>query len=61
MPGIFLAAFSYVAALMGAGFASGQETLTFFAVFSEYGIIGIAAASLIIGIFGGMVSEYAFA
>lgn len=61
MPGIFLAAFSYVAALMGAGFASGQETLTFFSVFSEYGIIGIAAASLIIGIFGGMVSEYAFA
>lgn len=60
MLGIFLAAFSYVAALMGAGLASGQETLSFFSVFSKYGIIGIAAAALIIGIFGGVVSEYAF-
>ena len=59
MLGIFLAAFSYAAALMGAGFASGQETLTFFAVFSRYGALGIVIASMLIGLFGGVVSEYA--
>lgn len=59
MVGIFLAAFSYTAALMGAGFASGQETLTFFVVFSHYGALGIVVASILIGMFGGIVSEYA--
>lgn len=59
MTGIFLAAFSYVAALMGAGFASGQETLMFFAVFSRYGALGIVLASMLIGAFGGVVSECA--
>ena len=59
MTGIFLAAFSYAAALMGAGFASGQETLMFFAVFSHYGAVGIVIASMIIGAFGGIVSECA--
>lgn len=59
MVGIFFAAFSYTAALMGAGFASGQETLTFFAVFSHYGALGIVIASVLIGMFGGIVSEYA--
>ena len=57
--GIFLAAFSYVAALTGAGLASGQEVLAFFSAFSRYGVIGIAAASVLIGAFGGAVSEYA--
>lgn len=59
MLGIFLAAFSYAAALMGAGFASGQETLTFFAVFSRFGALGIVIASMLIGLFGAVVSEYA--
>lgn len=59
MLGIFAAAFSYVAALMGAGFASGQEVVTFFVVFGRYGIIGIAVASLLIGVFGSVISEYA--
>ena len=59
MVGILLAAFSFAAALMGAGFASGQETVTFFAVFSQYGVVGIVIASVLIGLFGGVVSEYA--
>ena len=59
MLGIFMAAFSYVAALMGAGFASGQEVVTFFVVFNKFGIIGILVSSILIGIFGGLVSEYA--
>lgn len=59
MLGIFAAAFSYVAALMGAGFASGQEVVTFFVIFDKFGIIGIAVSSLLIGLFGGLVSEYA--
>lgn len=59
MYGIFAAAFSYVAALMGAGFASGQEVVTFFSVFGKYGVIGIAAASVVIAFFGGIVSEIA--
>ncbi len=59
MKGIFISAFSYVAALMGAGFASGQEIVTFFVVFEKFGIVGIALSALLIGIFGGLVSEYA--
>ncbi len=60
MTGIFMAAFSYVAALMGAGFASGQEVVTYFSVFGKYGWLGIIVASALIAIFGGIVSEYAF-
>lgn len=59
MSGIFLAAFSFVAALMGAGFASGQETVTFFAAFGHYGALGIIIASALIAAFCGVVSEYA--
>jgi len=59
MAGVFLAAFSYVAALMGAGFASGQEVATFFVVFGKWGMVGILLSAALIGLFGGLVSEYA--
>lgn len=59
MAGIFICAFSYVAALMGAGFASGQEVVTFFVVFGKWGILGIAVSAVLIGLFGGMITEYA--
>lgn len=49
MAGIFTAAYSFVAAVIGAGFASGQEVLTFFSVFGKWGILGIFTASAALG------------
>lgn len=48
---ILIAAFSVMAAVIGAGFASGQEMLLYFACFGRYGIIGIAVTVVFFGIF----------
>ena len=48
---ILLAAYSYIAALVGAGFASGQEILSFFVVYGKAGVIGIILSSVIFGYF----------
>ncbi len=48
---ILLAAYSYIAALVGAGFASGQEILSFFVVHGKVGIIAIMLSSVIFGYF----------
>ena len=48
---IVIAAYSYIAALVGAGFASGQEILSFFVVHSKAGLLGIFFSSLIFGYF----------
>lgn len=47
MKKILITAYSYIAALIGAGFASGQEILCFFVKYGKAGFYGIALSSLI--------------
>ena len=42
--------FVIVGTIIGAGFSSGQEILTFFNKYGEYGIIGLIISSILIGI-----------
>jgi uncharacterized membrane protein YkvI len=48
-------AFTYIGALVGAGFASGQELLKFFTVFGEKGIMGAVLSGFLFGFFGFLV------
>jgi uncharacterized membrane protein YkvI len=52
-------AFTFIGALVGAGFASGQELLRFFAVFGQPGIIGAALSGLLFSFFGVLVIRMA--
>lgn len=52
-------ALTYIGAVVGAGFASGQELLKFFVAFGPPGIIGAALSGLLLGIFGLMVIKLA--
>lgn len=51
MLNVFLISYSVMAAIIGAGFASGQEILLYFACFGRYGIIGIGVTVIFFGIF----------
>lgn len=55
MINIFIVSYSYIAALIGAGFASGQEILCYFNSFGRYGFFGIILSSLIFTIFAACV------
>lgn len=46
-----MVSYAYTAALIGAGFASGQEILCYFASFGRAGFIGVAAASALMAAF----------
>lgn len=50
--GILITAYSFIAAVIGAGFASGQEILSFFVVYGKWGGLGIALSAVL---FGGFV------
>ena len=50
MKEIFLITFVIIGALIGAGFASGQEIYSFFFVFGKNGIFGIILTCLMISI-----------
>ena len=50
---------TYIGALVGAGFASGQESLQFFTVFGSSGIIGAVLSGLLFGLFGLLVIKIA--
>lgn len=52
---IFIVAFSYAAALVGAGFASGQEIISFFVKYGKMSCLGILAAALLFGFFGAII------
>jgi len=52
-------AFTYIGALVGAGFASGQESLQFFTVFGSCGIMGAVLSGLLFGLFGLLVIKIA--
>lgn len=43
---------TFVGTVVGAGFASGQETLRFFTAFGARGLLGLALAAVLFGIFG---------
>ncbi len=51
MLNIIIASCSIVAALIGAGFASGQEILCYFVVFERHGIWGLFTATLFFALF----------
>ena len=44
---IFAVSFGYAAAVIGAGFASGQEIVSFFVKYGRYSLFGILIACLI--------------
>lgn len=52
---ILAAAFSYTAALVGAGFASGQEIISFFVRYGKAGFFGIIIAAVFFGVFAAVV------
>ena len=55
--GIFISAFSYIASVIGAGFASGQEIISFFVKYGNWSFLGIIFSSLIFGLFAYAVTE----
>jgi uncharacterized membrane protein YkvI len=54
---VFRVAATYVGTVVGAGFASGQETLRFFTAYGRAGLLGIALATILFCVFGVMVME----
>ncbi|NLN27047.1 MAG: hypothetical protein GX161_02430 [Firmicutes bacterium] len=50
---------AYAGAIIGAGFASGQELLFFFGAFGPSGLWGLALAGLVFTVIGGSLFEYA--
>lgn len=54
---VFRVAATYVGTIVGAGFASGQETLRFFAAYGTVGLVGIAVATLLFCTYGAMVMD----
>ncbi len=55
MGNIFIAAGAYVATLIGAGFASGQEIISFFVRYGRTSVIGLVIAAALLGIFAAAV------
>ena len=55
MYNIFMVAFSYSAALVGAGFASGQEIISFFVRYGKMSFWGIALSALLFGVFAAVI------
>jgi len=54
---VFRVATTYVGTVVGAGFASGQETLRFFAAYGRFGLAGVAVATALFCLFGITVME----
>ncbi len=48
----------YIVSMIGAGFASGQEAVQFFAVFGWSGLIGLLIATSLLSIFGMRIVNY---
>ncbi|NLZ51763.1 MAG: hypothetical protein GX892_01215 [Thermoanaerobacteraceae bacterium] len=42
----------YIGTLIGAGFASGQEIISFFTVYGKYGLLGVVVASVLLFLLG---------
>lgn len=54
---VFRVAATYVGTIVGAGFASGQETLRFFAAYGRVGLVGIGVATILFCAFGVMIMD----
>ncbi|MFZ5827290.1 MAG: hypothetical protein ACOY94_23575 [Bacillota bacterium] len=52
---VFTVAATYVGTVVGAGFATGQEILTFFTHFGQNGVYGVLLATVLLGVLGSMV------
>lgn len=57
MKNIFTVSGAYIAALIGAGFASGQEIISFFVRHGKTSIFGIILSAVIFGVFAAAVLE----
>lgn len=53
----FKVAATYIGTVVGAGFASGQETLQFFAVFRGRGLIGLLIVTVLFMVFGYIIMD----
>lgn len=51
---------TYIGTVIGAGFASGQEILQFFAVFGVQGLYGLLIASVLFAVFGYLAMELGY-
>ncbi|MGN0182145.1 MAG: hypothetical protein ACI4DP_07025 [Candidatus Ornithomonoglobus sp.] len=51
MKNILIISYAYIAALIGAGFASGQEILCYFTVFGRKGFLGVIIAAVIFALY----------
>ena len=56
--GVLAVAGGYAAAIIGAGFASGQEIVSFFVRYGRYGFIGIIVACVIFALFAAVLLTY---
>lgn len=54
---VFRIAATYVGTVVGAGFASGQETLRFFGAYGRNGLIGIGLSTVLFIAFGALVMD----
>ena len=52
---VFAIVFAYVASVIGAGFASGQEMISFFVRYGRFSILGIFVSAAIFGLFASAV------
>ena len=52
---VFAVVFAYVASVVGAGFASGQEMISFFVRYGRFSILGIFISAAIFGLFASAV------
>lgn len=55
--GVFVTAFSYIASLVGAGFASGQELVSFFVKYGKWSVFGILISVIIFSVFAYSVAS----
>lgn len=53
----FKVAATYVGTVVGAGFASGQETLRFFAAYGRVGLVGVLVSTVLFCLFGIQIME----
>lgn len=53
----FKVAATYIGTVVGAGFASGQETLQFFSVFGIYGLFGLVIVTFLFILFGYIIMD----
>lgn len=55
MGNIFIAAGAYIATLIGAGFASGQEIISFFVKYGKTSVLGLVLSVTLLGVFAAAV------